>query len=48
MADKVHITNGGIQTLKWDSEARQYVEQEIRSGLHVLRCACHIDTLGIP
>jgi hypothetical protein len=43
MADKVHITKGGIQALKWDSEVRQYVEQEIRSGLHVLRCACHID-----
>ncbi|MCC6292203.1 MAG: hypothetical protein IT164_06115 [Bryobacterales bacterium] len=49
MADKVHITKRGIQALKWDSEIRQYVEQEIRSGLHVLRCACHIDagvTLG--
>lgn len=43
MADKVHITRTGIQALKWDSEVRQYVEQEIRSGLHVLRCACHID-----
>jgi len=43
MADKVHITKRGIQALKWDSEVRQYVEQEIRTGLHVLRCACHID-----
>ena len=43
MADKVHLTKRGIQALKWDSEVRQYVEQEIRSGLHVLRCACHID-----
>lgn len=43
MADKVHITKRGIQALTWDSEIRQYVEQKIRSGLHVLRCACHID-----
>jgi hypothetical protein len=43
MADKVHITKGGLQALKWDGEVRQYVEQQIRSGLHVLRCACHID-----
>jgi hypothetical protein len=43
MADKVHITKRGIQALKWDSKVRQYVEQEVRSGLHVLRCACHID-----
>lgn len=49
MADKVHITKGGIQALKWDSDVRQYVEEQIQSGLHVLRCACHIDgdvTLG--
>jgi hypothetical protein len=49
MADKVHITRTGIQALKLDSDVRQYVEEEIRSGLHVLRCACHIDadvTLG--
>jgi hypothetical protein len=49
MADKVHITRTGIQALKWDSDARQYVEEEIRSALRVLRCACHIDadvTLG--
>ena len=43
MADKVHITKGGIQALKWDSDVRQYVEDKTRSGLHVLRCACHID-----
>jgi|SRR5579871_444097 len=49
MADKVHITNRGIQALKWDSDVRQYVEQKIRSAVYVLRCACHIDadvTLG--
>jgi hypothetical protein len=49
MADKVHITKSGIQALKWDSDVRQYVEQRIRSGVHVLRCACYIDagvTLG--
>lgn len=43
MADTVHITKRGIKALKWDSEVRQYVEQEIRFGLHVLRCACHLD-----
>jgi hypothetical protein len=43
MADKVHITKRGIQALKWDSDVRQYVEATIQSGLHVLRCACHID-----
>lgn len=49
MADKVHITKGGIQALKWDSDVCQYVEEKIQSGLHLLRCACHIDagvTLG--
>lgn len=49
MVDKVHITKGGIQALNWDSGVRQYVEQKIRSGVHVLRCACHIGagvTLG--
>lgn len=49
MADKVHITKRGIQALKWDSDARQYVEQKIPTALHVLRCACHLDadvTLG--
>jgi hypothetical protein len=44
MADKVHITKGGFQALKWDSDVRQYVEDKIPSGLHVLRCACHIDS----
>lgn len=49
MADKVHITKRGIQALKWDSDARQYVKQKISTALHVLRCACHLDadlTLG--
>ena len=49
MADRVHITTRGIQALKWDSDARQYVERKISSRLHVLRCACHIEadvTLG--
>jgi hypothetical protein len=49
MADKVHITKTGIQALRWDSEVDQYVEEEIQSGLDVLRCTCHIDadvTLG--
>ncbi|MFN0167274.1 MAG: hypothetical protein ACKV22_12665 [Bryobacteraceae bacterium] len=49
MADKVHLTKSGIQALTWDSDVRQYVEQKIRTGVHVLRCACHIDadvTLG--
>ncbi len=44
MADKVHITKRGIQALTWDSDIRQYVQQKIRSAVHVLRCACHIDT----
>ncbi len=49
MAHKVHITKRGIQALKWDGDVGQYLEEEIRSGLQVLRCACHIDadvTLG--
>jgi hypothetical protein len=49
MAGKVHITKRGIQALKWDRDVRQYVEQKIRSGVHLLRCACYIDagvTLG--
>ena len=49
MADKVHIAKSGIQALNWNSDMRQYVEQKIRSGVHVLRCACYIDagvTLG--
>mgnify|MGYP003384051898 CR=1 FL=1 len=37
MADKIHITKSGIQALKWDSDVRQYVEEKIQSGLHVLR-----------
>ena len=49
MADKVHITKIGFQALRWDSEVRQYVEQEMRTAVDVLRCACHVDpgvTLG--
>jgi hypothetical protein len=49
MANKVHLTKGGIQALTWDSEVCQYVEQKTRTGVEVLRCACHIDpdvTLG--
>ena len=48
MADKVHITKGGIPALKWDGDIQQYVEKKIQSGLQVLRCACYIDAGVTP
>ena len=43
MADKVHITKHSIQALEWNGDAKQYVERDIATALHVLRCTCHID-----
>ena len=44
MADKVHITKRGFQALGWEADVEQHLEQTISTALHVLRCACHIES----
>lgn len=43
MADKVHLTKVGIQALSWDADVRRYVEKKVRTGVQLLRCACHVE-----
>jgi hypothetical protein len=39
----VHLTKIGVQVLKFNADARQYLEEKISTTLHVLRCECYID-----